>query len=140
MTAGGKNVAPAVLEDRLRGHPLVSQCVVVGDERPFIAALVTLDADDAARLARLARPARDGRRRRPPRIPRSSGRARPGASARANEAVSRAESIRQVAVLDIDFTEANGYLTPSLKVKRARVLADFAQQIDAIYAARTEVA
>ena len=131
VTAGGKNVAPAVLEDRLRGHPLVSQVVVVGDGKPFIAALVTLDAemlpgwltshglspmsvDEAARshavLAALDR-----------------------AVARTNEAVSRAESIRKIRVLDIDFTETNGYLTPSTKVKRSTVLADFADQIDALY-------
>ena len=131
VTAGGKNVAPAVLEDRLRGHPLVSQVVVVGDQRPFIAALVTLDAEmlpgwltshglpgmDAATaathpvvLAALDR-----------------------ASERANAAVSRAESIRKLSVLPLDLTEANGYLTPSLKVKRAAVIRDFAAQIDAIY-------
>ncbi|MCV2396031.1 AMP-dependent synthetase/ligase [Actinotalea sp. M2MS4P-6] len=131
VTAGGKNVAPAVLEDRLRGHPLVSQVVVVGDGKPFIGALLTLDADmlpgwltghglpemtvaEAARshavLAALDR-----------------------AVTRTNEAVSRAESIRKIKVLDLDFTEANGYLTPSTKVKRAAVLHDFAAEIEAIY-------
>ncbi len=133
VTAGGKNVAPAVLEDRLRGHPLVSQVVVVGDGRPFIAALVTLDAEmlpgwlaghglpdmtvaEAARsnavLAALDR-----------------------AVTRANEVVSRAESIRKIKVLDLDFTEVNGYLTPSTKVKRSKVLADFAAQVEEIYQA-----
>ncbi len=131
VTAGGKNVAPALLEDRLRGHPLVSQVVVVGDQRPFIGALVTLDAemlpgwlanhgmpamsveaaaDDRAVLAALDR-----------------------AVARANEAVSRAESIRKVRVLTADFSEENGYLTPSLKVRRALVLKDFAAEIEQLY-------
>ena len=131
VTAGGKNVAPAVLEDRLRGHPLVSQVVVVGNDKPFIGALITLDADmlpgwlankglepmsvaDAAQdeqvLAALDR-----------------------AVERANRAVSRAESIRRFEVLDTDFTEENGYLTPSLKVKRARVVADHAETIERIY-------
>src|SRR5690606_9172028 len=133
VTAGGKNVAPAVLEDRLRGHPLVSQVVVVGDGRPFIGALVTLDgemlpgwlanhdlppmtvdqaATDERVLAALDR-----------------------AVTRANEAVSRAESIRKIKVLTIDFTMENGYLTPSQKVKRAKVLQDFAADIDSIYGA-----
>jgi len=131
VTAGGKNVAPALLEDRLRGHPLVSQVVVVGDGKPFIAALVTLDADmlpgwlvghglapmDVATAARshavLA--------------------ALDRAVERANLAVSRAESIRKIHVLSVDFTEANGYLTPSQKVKRSAVLADMADQVEALY-------
>ena len=136
VTAGGKNVAPALLEDRLRGHPIVGQCVVVGDNRPFIGALVTLDAQmlpgwlhnhglpemsvaEAAKhpdvLAALRR-----------------------AVHRANEAVSRAESIREFTVLDSDFTEENGYLTPSLKVKRAKVLTDFADVIDDLYASAAQ--
>ena len=132
VTAGGKNVAPAVLEDRLRGHPLVSQCVVVGDARPFIGALVTLDADMLPGwLSSHNLPAMDvAAAAAHPEVLAALDRA----AERANEAVSRAESIRKVAVLPLDFTEANGYLTPSLKVKRARVLADFAREIDALYA------
>lgn len=131
VTASGKNVAPAVLEDRLRGHPLVSQVVVVGNDKPFIGALVTLDADmlpgwlenkglepmsvaeaakDEAVLAALDR-----------------------AVERANRAVSRAESIRRITVLDTDFTEENGYLTPSLKVKRSHVVEDHVEAITRIY-------
>ena len=133
VTAGGKNVAPAVLEDRLRGHPLVSQCVVVGDARPFIGALVTLDADLLPGwLSSHGLPEMDV----------AAAAVHPDvlaaldrAAERANEAVSRAESIRKVRVLPVDFTEANGYLTPSLKVKRAQVLADFAGEIDDLYAA-----
>ena len=133
VTAGGKNVAPAVLEDRLRGHPLVSQCVVVGDARPYIAALVTLDADMLPGwLSSHGLPPMDvAAAATHPDVLAALDRA----AERANEAVSRAESIRRVSVLPIDFTEANGYLTPSLKVKRAKVLADFAGEIDAIYAA-----
>jgi long-chain acyl-CoA synthetase len=131
VTAGGKNVAPAQLEDRFRGHPLVSQVVVVGDGRPFIGALVTLDADML--------PGWLSMHGLPPMDVRAAGKhpqvlaALDRAAARANEAVSRAESIRKVRVLDTDFTEANGYLTPSLKVKRALVLKDFAADVEELY-------
>jgi long-chain acyl-CoA synthetase len=133
VTAGGKNVAPAVLEDRLRGHPLVSQCVVVGDARPFIGALVTLDADMLPGwLSSHGLPEMDvAAAAVHPEVLAALDRA----AERANEAVSRAESIRRIRVLPVDFTEANGYLTPSLKVKRAKVLADFAGEIDELYAA-----
>jgi long-chain acyl-CoA synthetase len=131
VTAGGKNVAPAVLEDRLRGHPLISQVVVVGDQRPFIGALVTLDAEMLPGwLANHGLPAMDvvtaGHDER---VLEALDRA----VERANEAVSRAESIRKIRVLPTDFTEANGYLTPSLKVKRGLVLKDFAPDIDELY-------
>ena len=132
VTAGGKNVAPAVLEDRLRAHPLISQVMVVGDNRPFIACLITLDpealdhwkqqhgkpanatpadlATDTDLLAELQTAVDD-----------------------ANKAVSRAESIRKFVVLPVDFTTDNGYITPSLKVKRAVVAKDFAADIEALY-------
>jgi long-chain acyl-CoA synthetase len=132
VTAGGKNVAPAVLEDRLRAHPLISQCMVVGDGKPFIACLITLDpealehwkkqhgkptgataadlADDPDLLADLQAAVDD-----------------------ANKAVSRAESIRKIRVLPIDFTTENDYITPSLKVKRSLVAKDFAADIEALY-------
>ncbi len=132
VTAGGKNVAPAVLEDRLRAHPLVSQCLVVGDQKPFIAALLTLDAEMLPTWA-----ANHG-------VPgltleqaRSNDVVLAGlgkAVERANKAVSRAESIRTFTVLADDFTEANGYLTPSLKLKRRAVMEDFADQVEAMYA------
>ena len=129
VTAGGKNVAPAVLEDRLRGHPLVSQVVVVGDQRPFIGALVTLDTEMLPGwLAMHGLPAMDvAAAAAHPQVREALDRA----VDRANEAVSRAESIRKIDVLTTDFTEANGYLTPSLKVKRAAVLRDFAARVDA---------
>jgi long-chain acyl-CoA synthetase len=132
VTAGGKNVSPAVLEDRLRAHPLISQCMVVGDGRPFVACLITLDpealdhwkqqhgkpasataadlADDPDLRADIQAAVDD-----------------------ANKAVSRAESIRKFTILPIDFTTENDYITPSLKVKRAVVARDFAAEIDAIY-------
>lgn len=132
VTAGGKNVAPAVLEDRLRAHPLVSQVVVVGDGKPFIGALVTLDAEMLPGwLAAKGLPAMD-----PAAASRSHAvlAALDRAVERTNEAVSRAESIRKIHVLPSDFTEANGYLTPSLKVRRSLVLRDFAEQVEQLYA------
>jgi len=131
VTAGGKNVAPAVLEDRLRAHPLVSQCIVVGDGQPFIAALVTLDEEmypgwasnngldgvsfaaartDERVLAEIQRAVDD-----------------------ANTAVSKAESIRKFTILEGDFTEESGHLTPSLKLKRNVVMRDFGDEVDALY-------
>ncbi|WP_024288049.1 long-chain fatty acid--CoA ligase [Cellulomonas sp. KRMCY2] len=132
VTAGGKNVAPAVLEDRLRGHPLVSQVVVVGDQKPFIGALVTLDAEALSGwLATHGLPDMDV----------TTAAANPDVRAaldravgRTNKAVSRAESIRKFTILVTDFTVENDYLTPSLKVKRSKVLTDFAEDIEALYA------
>ncbi len=131
VTAGGKNVAPAVLEDRLRGHPLVSQVVVVGDQRPFIGALVTLDAEGLPGwLAAHGKPEMSvSVAVHDPDVRASLDRA----VARTNTAVSRAESIRKYAILTSDFTVENGYLTPSLKVKRAEVLKDFADEVEALY-------
>jgi long-chain acyl-CoA synthetase len=132
VTAGGKNVSPAVLEDRLRAYPLISQCMVVGDNRPFVACLITLDpealeqwkqrhgkpagatvaelAEDADLIAEIQ-----------------------AAVDEANVAVSRAESIRKFKILPVDFTTDNGYITPSLKVKRSVVGKDFAAEIEALY-------
>ncbi|WP_435735535.1 long-chain fatty acid--CoA ligase [Cellulosimicrobium sp. PMB13] len=134
VTAGGKNVAPAVLEDRLRAHPIVSQVVVVGDQRPFIGALVTLDAEMLPGwLSTHGLPAMDAETAaQDPRVLEALDHA----VERANDAVSRAESIRKISVLATDFTEENGYLTPSLKVKRARVIEDFASTIDDLYGAK----
>ncbi len=132
VTAAGKNVAPAVLEDRLRAHPLISQCMVVGDGRQFVACLITLDPEaleywkkqhgkpasaTAADLAGDPELIADIQ----------------AAVDEANKAVSRAESIRKFLLLPVDFTTENGYITPSLKVKRAVVAKDFAADIDALY-------
>ncbi len=131
VTSGGKNVAPAVLEDRVRAHPLVSQCVVFGDNQPFIAALVTLDSD-ALKTWALANK-------------------KTGTSASdlchdpdliavvqtaiddANKAVSRAESIRKFTVLPVDFTIADGHLTAKLSVKRHVIAQEFAKEITALF-------
>ncbi|MFI9026063.1 AMP-dependent synthetase/ligase [Streptomyces sp. NPDC053560] len=131
VTAGGKNVAPAVIEDRIRAHALVAECMVVGDGRPFVGALITLDeeflprwatehgkvgkgpeelAQDPELLAAVQRAVDDG-----------------------NAAVSRAESVRRFRVLPTQFTEESGHVTPSLKLKRNVVAKDFAEDIEALY-------
>jgi long-chain acyl-CoA synthetase len=133
VTAGGKNVAPALLEDRLRAHPLVSQAMCVGDAQPFIAALITIDPeafpgwkerngkDAAATVADLVDD--------------------PDLNAEielavkeANQVVSKAEAIRKFRILPVDFTEDTGELTPTLKVKRKVVAEKFASDIEALYA------
>jgi long-chain acyl-CoA synthetase len=132
VTAGGKNVAPAVLEDRLRAHPLVSQCIVVGDQKPFIGVLLTLDEEMWPLWARthgLEDVTLEQARSHPKVLE-----ALQEAVDRANEAVSKAESIRKFAVLSGDFTEANGYLTPSLKLKRNVVMKDFGDEVEKLYA------
>ena len=130
VTAGGKNVAPAALEDRIRAHPLVDQCLVVGDGRPFIAALVTLDrqalpawaerhgkkvdvralVDDPELTAEIQRAVDD-----------------------ANKSVSKAESIRKFQVLADEWTEEGGQLTPSLKLKRNVVMREARDEVAALY-------
>ncbi|MFB7196595.1 AMP-dependent synthetase/ligase [Streptomyces sp. NPDC056240] len=132
VTAGGKNVAPAVIEDRIRAHALVAECMVVGDGRPFVGALVTVDdeflgrwaadhgkpagstavslRDDADLLAAIQAAVDDG-----------------------NAAVSKAESVRKFRILPTQFTEESGHLTPSLKLKRNVVAKDYADEIEAIY-------
>jgi long-chain acyl-CoA synthetase len=132
VTAGGKNVAPAVLEDRLRSHPLISQCIVVGDNKPFIAALITLDPDsikpwmvankkEGATIAELAKdPALLS--------------VIQSAVDETNKAVSRAESIRKFTILPVDFTIAGGQLTAKLSVKRHVVGQQFASEIDELFA------
>jgi long-chain acyl-CoA synthetase len=130
VTAGGKNVAPAALEDRLRAHPLIDQCIVVGDGQPFIGALITLDPetvptwastqgrtggiaellDDAALRAEIDSAVED-----------------------ANKSVSRAESIRKYTILPVTWTEEGGQLTPSLKLKRNVVMREFRDDVEALY-------
>ncbi|WP_420033223.1 AMP-dependent synthetase/ligase [Streptomyces sp. cg28] len=132
VTAGGKNVAPAVIEDRIRAHALVAECMVVGDGRPFVGALVTIDEEflgkwaadhgkadgatvaslssDADLLAEIQSAVDDG-----------------------NAAVSKAESVRKFRILGTQFTEESGHLTPSLKLKRNVVAKDYADEIEALY-------
>ncbi len=132
VTAGGKNVAPAVLEDRLRAHPLISQCMVVGDNQPFIAALVTIDQDalktwvvankkEGASLADLTTD--------PDLVAVIQT-----AVDEANKAVSRAESIRKFRILPTDFTIAGGHLTAKLSLKRHVIGKEFAADIAALFA------
>ena len=132
VTAGGKNVAPAVLEDRLRANWLVSQCLVVGDRQPFIAALVTIDPEAFPTwLEKTGRPATTN----------LAGvvddpelRAEvQSAIDDANKAVSKAEAIRKFTILPFDWTEATGQLTPSLKLKRNVVQKECAAEIAALY-------
>ncbi|MEJ7628765.1 MAG: long-chain fatty acid--CoA ligase [Nocardioidaceae bacterium] len=130
VTAGGKNVAPAVLEDRVRAHPLVSQCMVVGDGRPFVAALVTLDAEAAQdwlatrnRAGTVADLVHDREARADVQL----------AVDDANASVSRAEAIRTFAIVDRDWTEETGELTPTLKLKRSLVLRRFHDEVEALY-------
>ena len=130
VTAGGKNVAPAVLEDRLRAHPLVDQCLVVGDGQPFIGALVTIDRDTYAAWAQ------------------EHGTSADVADAvddealvaavqvavdEANRAVSKAEAIRKFRILPGEWTEEGGQLTPSLKLKRNVVIRESRGEIEALY-------
>ncbi len=137
VTAGGKNVAPATLEDPIRANPIIGQVIVVGDQKPFISALVTLDEEmlptwlknngqdetmsvaDACRnavvLAEIQR-----------------------AVDAANAKVSRAESIRKFVVLDADLTEASGHLTPKISIKRNVIVKDFTDEIEAMYVAAPE--
>ncbi|MBY8886229.1 AMP-dependent synthetase/ligase [Streptomyces sp. PTM05] len=133
ITAAGKNVAPAVIEDRVRAHALIAECMVVGDGRPFVGALVTLDEeflprwaeqhgkpagstavtlrDDPDLLAEVQRAVDDG-----------------------NAAVSHAEAVKKFRVLPGQFTEESGHVTPSLKLKRNVVLRDYADEVEALYA------
>ena len=133
MTAGGKNVAPAELEDRIRAYALVSQCVVVGDSQPYIAALISIDAEALPGwlAAKGMEPMTAAEAAQDERILARIQKA----IDRANANVSRAESIRTFRILDDDLTVANGLLTPSLKVKRTQVLKQYAGLIEAIYAA-----
>jgi len=131
VTAGGINVAPAVLEQRLEEKPLISHCLVVGDGRPYVGCLITLDPDELERWRQ--------QHRRPPDAG-AADLADPDLIAavqeivdEANKAVSRAESIRRFRILPVDFTEAAGQLTPSDKVCRGVVASDFAADIEALY-------
>jgi len=132
VTAGGKNVAPAVLEDPIRANPIVGQVVVVGDQKPFIAALVTLDPEMLPTwLANNGLPAdmtlAEAARNEAVRAEVQR------AIDHANKHVSRAESIRKFAILPIEWTEASGHLTPKLSIKRSVIMHDFADQVEELY-------
>ena len=132
VTAQGKNVAPAPLEDRIRAHALVSQCMVVGDNRPYVAALVTLDAEAIgpwARAHNLPETSTPADLRNNPELRADIQHAVDAA----NKMVSQAESIRKFEILATDWTEAGGQLTPSLKLRRNIVMAECANEVDALY-------
>ncbi|OAE01478.1 AMP-dependent synthetase/ligase [Arthrobacter sp. OY3WO11] len=134
VTAGGKNVIPALLEDQIRADALVSQVLVVGDNRPFIGALVTLDQE--------ALPGWLQRHNLPADTSIADAANNPVVKAAvqdlitaANTSVSQAEAIKSFRIVPADFTEASGHLTPSMKVKRAQVMKDFETVIEEMYAA-----
>jgi len=131
VTAGGKNVAPAVLEDRLRSHPLVSQCVVVGDARPFIGALITIDQDSLKSW--VAANKKQGASMADLAVDPQLISVIQTAVDEANKAVSKAESIRKFRILTTDFTIAGGQLTAKLSVKRHVIAKEFAAEIEALY-------
>jgi long-chain acyl-CoA synthetase len=132
VTAGGKNVSPAVLEDRLRANPLVSQCMVVGDQQPYIGCLVTIDADAFPEWKKAhGKPGDatvDDLREDADLIASIQS-----AVDEANQAVSKAEAIRKFSILGVDFTEEGGELTPTMKLKRGVVAKEYAADIESLY-------
>jgi long-chain acyl-CoA synthetase len=130
VTAGGKNVAPAVLEDRLRAHALVDQCIVVGDGQPFIAALVTLDRESLSAWTQSRGKTDDVAALVDDPDLRADLQA---AVDEANKAVSKAEAIRKFRVLVDEWTEEGGQLTPSLKLKRNVVMRESKDEVAALY-------
>ncbi|MGW1283579.1 AMP-dependent synthetase/ligase [Streptomyces sp. NPDC001118] len=134
ITAGGKSVAPAPLENWLRQHPLISQVMLVGDARPYVAALITLDPDGVTHWRQMI-----GKHPVPPELLLGD----PDLEAvlqraidEANKLVSRPESIRRFAVLPVDFTEEAGHLTPSMKLRREQIMSDFTGEVEGLYARR----
>jgi long-chain acyl-CoA synthetase len=132
VTAGGKNVAPAALEDPIRANPLVGQVIVVGDKKPFISALITLDPEMLPVWLNNNGEAAD--------MPVAEAAKHPKVIAEiqravdeANATVSRAESVRKFTILDHELTEATGHLTPKMSIKRNVIVADFASVIDEMY-------
>jgi long-chain acyl-CoA synthetase len=130
VTAGGKNVAPAVLEDRLRAHLLIDQCVVVGDGRPFIGALLTLDRETVPTWAEQRGKSADVDKLVDDPEPRAEIDTAVG---EANKAVSKAESIRKFTILRDEWSEEGGQLTPSLKLRRTVVMRDYVDEVEALY-------
>lgn len=131
VTSAGKNVAPNVLEDRLRANPIVSQCVVVGDGRPFISVIVTLDQDALPGILKAHEISNAPLEEL---IEKPEVRALVQAAVNsANEAVSNSEAIKKFVILPIDLTIDNGYLTPKLSIKRHLINQDFASVINGIY-------
>ncbi|MEU3508606.1 AMP-dependent synthetase/ligase [Streptomyces longwoodensis] len=131
ITAGGKSVAPAPLENWLRSHPLISQVMLVGDGRPYVSALITLDPDGITHWRQM-----NGKHPVPAELLLDDDDLKAvlqRALDEANKLVSRPESIRRFAVLPVDFTEEAGHLTPSMKLRRDRILRDFTDVVQGLY-------
>ncbi|HXR31820.1 MAG TPA: long-chain fatty acid--CoA ligase [Solirubrobacterales bacterium] len=131
ITAGGKNITPANLENEIKQHPLVSQCVVVGDRKPYLVALVTLDPEDAVSYAK-----ENGLPEDPAQLA-ANGEVRKAIEAhvaKINEKFARVEQVKKIAILPHDLSQESGELTPTLKVKRAVVAAKHEQEIEQLYA------
>lgn len=143
VTAGGKNVSPAPLEEAVRSHRLVGQAVVVGENRPYVGALISLDAEAAAHWAQqhdsggisVDREVSVEQLLRNQTLAEAIHAEIQSAVEAANLTVSRAESIRKFQVLPVELTEASGHLTPSMKLKRSAVMDDFAQTVEELYSA-----
>ena len=132
VTAGGKNVAPAVLEDPVRANPIVSQVVAVGDQKPFISALITLDPEMLPVWLNNNGEAADQSLEAAAKNPKVIAEVQRAVDV-ANARVSRAESIRKFTILATEFTEASGHLTPKMSIKRDPIMADFSHEIDEMY-------
>lgn len=132
VTSGGKNVSPAILEDRLRSRAPVGQCIVVGDNRSYVAALITLDPEAVEHWLAVRKRPKDTPLAELCRDPKMIAEIQKAVDY-ANTAVSRAESIRKFSLVEGEFTEDNGLLTPSLKIKRHAVAAAYAGEIEALY-------
>lgn len=132
VTSGGKNVSPAILEDRLRSRAPVGQCIVVGDNRSYVAALITLDPEAVEHWLAVRKRPKDTPLAELCRDPKMVAEIQKAVDY-ANEAVSRAESIRKFSLVEGEFTEDNGLLTPSLKIKRHAVAAAYEDEIEALY-------
>jgi long-chain acyl-CoA synthetase len=131
ITAGGKSVAPAPLENWLRSHPLIAQCIVLGDRRPYVTALITLDQDGVTHWRQMI-----GKHPVPPELLTDDPELNvilQRAIDEANKLVSRPESIRRFAVLPGDFTELAGHVTPTMKLRRAAIERDFSKEIEELY-------
>ena len=131
ITSGGKSVAPAPLENWLRSHPLISQVMVLGDDRPYVSALITLDPAGITHWRRMNR-----KHPVPPELVADDEELRmilQRAVDEANKVLSRPESIRRFTILPGDFTEEAGHLTPSMKLRREAILRDFAEEVEGLY-------
>ncbi|MFF0364388.1 AMP-dependent synthetase/ligase [Streptomyces fungicidicus] len=131
ITSGGKSVAPAPLENWLRSHPLISQVMVLGDDRPYVSALITLDPAGITHWRRMNR-----KHPVPPELVADDEELRmilQRAIDEANKMLSRPESIRRFTILPGDFTEEAGHLTPSMKLRREAILRDFAEEVEGLY-------